>query len=269
MPSCRRAPGAGFVAPVIRLAVAVAVLGSVASVQAETIEGLLEHGKPYSAIFSLSPESGDLIGHVFRNDSAVGKAVLTHCLPNMFCQVPGAVTRPVPGRGELFKFSEAPSGWLEITRAQPAELVSGVSEHARQVKTRFGTLKVADDLTLWFKGKPVTPTVQGNAGLSIVDVQEVGKQDVAVIQSTGGTGCPALFRFVAVSAQAVQVSPEVGSCSDVIRVSRSGQAVLLHMPDAQQDVQRIYRWQMTPQHARESAPHQAQVTEQRLRVGKP
>ena len=31
-------------------------------------------GTPYSALFSASPESGDLIGYAFKNDSAAGKA---------------------------------------------------------------------------------------------------------------------------------------------------------------------------------------------------
>lgn len=34
---------------------------------AETVEGVLEKSAPYSALFSASPESGDLIGYPFKN----------------------------------------------------------------------------------------------------------------------------------------------------------------------------------------------------------
>lgn len=43
------------------------------AVQAETIEGVLEQGKVYSALFTVSPESGDLIGFAAKNQSAQQK----------------------------------------------------------------------------------------------------------------------------------------------------------------------------------------------------
>ena len=54
---------------------------------AESVEGVLEKGATYSALFSASPESGDLIGYPFKNQSAVGKAILGNCLPGMHCKV--------------------------------------------------------------------------------------------------------------------------------------------------------------------------------------
>ena len=69
---------------------------------------------------------------------------------------------------------------------------------------------------LLFKGKPVSPAIEGNNGLDIVANYEIGQSDVLLLQDTGGTACPALFRFITVSAAGVRVTPEFGTCSDII-----------------------------------------------------
>ena len=117
----------------------------------EVIEGLLEHGRPYSALFTLSPESGDLVGYAFRNDTGQGQAILTRCMPGLFCQVPKALTRRMPANISTLKFSEAPVAWFEITHAVPAQMVNG-GDLLDQTDTRFGPVRVRDDLTLLFKG---------------------------------------------------------------------------------------------------------------------
>ena len=40
---------------------------------AETAEGTLEHGAGFSALWFVSPESGDLVGHLFHNARPLGK----------------------------------------------------------------------------------------------------------------------------------------------------------------------------------------------------
>ena len=183
---------------------------------AETVEGVLEKSAPYSALFSASPESGDLIGYPFKNQSAVGKAVLAHCLPGMLCKIGKATTRNMDDTAAL-KFADNPSGWLEITQARDVGMETVVFGYEKKVKTRFGVVSVReDDNLLLFKGKPVAPAIEGNNSLSIVAQYEMGQSDVLLLQDTGGTACPALFRFITVSAAGLRATPEFGTCSEII-----------------------------------------------------
>lgn len=183
---------------------------------AETVEGVLEKSAPYSALFSASPESGDLIGYPFKNQSAIGKAILANCLPGMLCKIGKAATRNMDDTAAL-KFADSPSGWLEITQARDIGMETVVFGYDKQAKTRFGLVSVReDDMRLLFKGKPVTPAIEGNSSLSIVAQYEMGANDVLLLQNSGGTGCPALFHFITVNAAGLRATPEFGTCSDII-----------------------------------------------------
>ena len=183
---------------------------------AETVEGVLEKSTPYSALFSASPESGDLIGYPFKNQSAVGKTILANCLPGLLCKIGKATTRNMDDTAAL-KFADNPSGWLEITQARDVGMETVVFGYEKKVKTRFGLVSVReDDNLLLFKGKPVAPAIEGNNSLSIVANYEVGPSDVLLLQNSGGTACPALFRFITVSAIGLRATPEFGTCSEII-----------------------------------------------------
>ena len=84
---------------------------------AGTIEGVLEKGPSHSALLSVSPESGDLIGYAFKNQSPVGKAIFQRCLPGMLCRLGDSSTRLLNDAASL-KFDDQPSGWYEITKAR-------------------------------------------------------------------------------------------------------------------------------------------------------
>lgn len=106
--------------------------------------------------------------------------------------------------------------------------------YEKSVKTRFGVISVRpDDNLLLFKGKPIAPAIEGNNGLSIVASYEMGKQDVVLVQNDGGSACPALFRFLTITGSGIRVSPEFGTCTDIIypTVDDKG-AVNVAMPDA-------------------------------------
>ena len=183
---------------------------------AEAVEGVLEKSTPYSALFSASPESGDLIGYPFKNQSAVGKTILANCLPGLLCKIGKATTRNMDDTAAL-KFADNPSGWLEITQARDVGMETVVFGYEKKVKTRFGLVSVReDDNLLLFKGKPVAPAIEGNNSLSIVANYEMGQSDVLLLQNTGGTACPALFRFITVSATGLRATPEFGTCSEII-----------------------------------------------------
>ena len=183
---------------------------------AETVQGVLEKSAPYSALFSVSSESGDLIGYPFKNQSPVGKAILGNCLPGMLCTIGKAATRNMDNT-EALKFADQPSGWLEITQAKDVGMETAVFGYEKKAKTRYGMVSVREeDNLLLFKGKPVTPAIEGNSGLSIVADYQVGQSDVLLLQDAGGSACPAMFRFITVNAAGLRASPEFGSCSDII-----------------------------------------------------
>lgn len=183
---------------------------------AETVEGVLEKSAPYSALFRVSGESGDLIGYPFKNQSAVGKAILGNCLPGMLCKIGKAATRDMDNT-DVLKFANNPSGWLEITQAKDVGMDTVVFGYDKKFKTRFGVVSVREEGNLLlFKGKPVAPAIEGNNSLSIVAHYEMGQSDVLLLQDNGGTACPALFRFVTVNAAGLRATPEFGSCSDII-----------------------------------------------------
>ncbi len=191
--------------------------GAVATTHAaEVAEGVLEKGSTYSALLSASPESGDLIGYAFKNDSAAGKAILKSCLPGLFCKISKSTLRAMNSAPPL-KTTPEPSGWIEVTAARSAVMETTVFGYDKTAKSRYGVLSVReDDNTLLFKGKPVQPKIEGNNSLSIVASYELGKNDVFLLQNTGGTACPALFTFVTVNAAGLKATPEFGTCSDII-----------------------------------------------------
>lgn len=194
-------------------------LGSYTAAHAESIQGVLEQSGGYSALFAASPESGDLIGYPFKNDSTVGKAILAKCLPGLICSIGNASTREMRNTSAL-TFKDQPMGWKEITRASNAGMVSAINNYEKSVKTRFGTLAVAaDNVSLQMNGKPVLPGVAGNNSLSIVASYELGNADVLLVQNTGGSSCAAMYNFITLTKTSLRGSPEFGTCSDIIRVT--------------------------------------------------
>jgi hypothetical protein len=61
--------------------------------------------------------------------------------------------------------------------------------------------------------------VQGNAALHIVAHFELEGQDIVLLQDTGGTACPALYRFATLTPQGIAVTREFGTCSDLATVT--------------------------------------------------
>lgn len=200
-----------------------------ASAYTGAIDGVLEKGSTYSAIFEVSAGSGDLVGRAFKNQSPVGKAILQSCLPGLRCTIAQSTTLPMHDT-EALTFKGSPSGWLQITQARTIAMAPATHFSETKVKTRYGVLGVnADDNTLQFKGKPLSPAVEGNNSLRIVASYALGKNDVYLLQDNGGSACPALFRFATVSAAGVRVTPEFGTCSDIIYPTSDGTGVTVAM----------------------------------------
>lgn len=126
---------------------------------AETAEGTLEHGAGFSALWFVSPESGDLVGHLFHNASPAGQTILANCLPGLHCEVAGVALIEVPeAQAQSLNFSLQPSGWWLIEQAPNTDMTARMTDslpmREQTVQTRFGPLSVQDQ-QLVFQGKPV------------------------------------------------------------------------------------------------------------------
>jgi len=273
------------------LALALTVGG--ASAQAETLEGTLEKGPSHSVLWTVSPESGDLIGQVFANASQAGQTILAHCLPSLHCVAQDASTaEPTESLLTPLRFSDSPLGWWLIEQVGSAHMQQSLPMSERQLNTRHGQLSITDENLLLFNGRPVLesagkaaeppppptapqtnttartlverisawwqswwgkirsqlltllgrapvqeqatapaqpittgPTgtaeaVQGNNALRVVaHVEQEGRQDIALLENTGGSACPALYRFATLTPQGISVTPEFGTCSAIAAVT--------------------------------------------------
>lgn len=185
------------------------------------IAGVLDRRGEQGAVFEVSPETGDLVAYVFDPKSPLGQRLLSQCVRDMPCFVEGVRARPLDSQAPATKvltelgFSASPSAWLGMIDAGPARVESALEAPKSRVKTRFGEVVVQEgDSAVLVNGQTVLPAQEES--LSIVRNAPVGAEDVLLLQSGSGTACPALFRVMAVSAQGVQVSPQFGSCSDLV-----------------------------------------------------
>lgn len=190
---------------------------------AETISGVLHKGRTHSSIYTVSDRSGDLIGYLVTNQSRVGKKLLATCVPDMPCTLGGAQTRAGEGQWPD-ALADHPSGWFDILAFAEATVTSAGFEYLEKASTRFGTVEVNEESgRLFFKGKAVRPLIEANSSLSILRITEAGDRDIVLLQNTGGAACPALYRYVAVSAAGVRATPEFGTCSDLVFPVYDGQ----------------------------------------------
>ena len=60
--------------------------------------------------------------------------------------------------------------------------------------------------------------VQGNAALHVVAHFEQEGQDIFLLQDSGGTACPALYRFATLTPQGITITRDFGTCSDLATV---------------------------------------------------
>ena len=61
--------------------------------------------------------------------------------------------------------------------------------------------------------------LQGNNSLHLVAHFELPDRDIVLLQVTGGTACPALYRFATLTQQGIAVTPEFGTCSGIASIS--------------------------------------------------
>ena len=115
-------------------------------------------------------------------------------------------------------------------------LLAGSSVLAQETNTsttRFGALTVSDAGILLFKGTPVHPAVSANNSLDLGEPYQIGDADVVLVTDNGGTACPALHYFVTVRRSGAKVTPAFGTCSDLIKIRRTGDSISVSMPGFQ------------------------------------
>lgn len=192
----------------------------------ETVSGTLEQNKSYLALFTVSEGSGDLIGYAIKAQTALGKAVLKHCLMGMPCRLDQARVRTMQDSSAL-AFPDRVSGWYDVLSASSAGLDRPSIEQQKTTKTRHGLVQIDSDNVLYFKGKPVIPAYQGNASLNILRQFSIKQQDVILLENTGGSACPAQFVFATVDTTGIRLTPEFGSCSEYYTVQQDSKTSVM------------------------------------------
>jgi hypothetical protein len=107
---------------------------------------------------------------------------------------------------------------------------SASAQESNSVTTRFGAVSVSDGGVLLFKDVPVQPTVEANNRLDIGKPFQIGASDVVLVTDFGGTACPATFYFVTLTKGGAKVTPGFGTCSDLMKIKRSGNSISVSMP---------------------------------------
>ena len=120
--------------------------------------------------------------------------------------------------------SAAPSAPAPAVVASPASQNSSPGESQ---KTRYGMLTVSPENVLLLDGKPTTPRIEGNSGLSFIEKFSLGETDVVLVQDVGGSSCPAMFHIVEVNRGNNKASSAFGTCSDVVTQSVEGAKVVV------------------------------------------
>ena len=167
--------------------------------------------------------------------------------------------------------------WLGRAPADGPEQMDakGQAQAQTQVRTKSLAEPVAASL-----GNGTAEVVRGNSLLHLVAHFELPDRDIVLLQSTGGTACPALYRFATLTQQGIAVTPEFGTCSDIASIvlpdpqpGNDPEPVLSIVgfqgpsnPEAEQqrEARSLYRFALRQGKVLEMEPEQAQTQVQAL-----
>lgn len=111
-----------------------------------------------------------------------------------------------------------------------------VQASADDLVTRFGVLSTDARQMLLFNGKPVLPAIEGNNSLTFmavfrsIDPDFRRDSDVVLIQNNGGTACPAMYHVATIMSSGIEVTPEFGTCSDLIDFAKNRKELTFALP---------------------------------------
>ncbi|MCE2578777.1 hypothetical protein LDL36_09725 [Komagataeibacter sp. FNDCR1] len=123
-------------------------------------------------------------------------------------------------------------------------LVAGISTvaQAQQAQTRFGAIAVSNDKITW-RGHTLHPVLAGNSGLMLSQPIPMGNSDIVLVQSIGGSLCPATVAIVQVGQKKEHHTNFFGTCSDLVQTKVVGDTLEIRMPSMhQKGVQRTYTY---------------------------
>lgn len=126
-----------------------------------------------------------------------------------------------------------------------------LTQEPQVTSTRFGPVSVGKDKVLLFKGRPLQPKVQGNDSLDLGEPYRIGPTDVVLVIDNGGTACPFLYYFVALTKSGAKATPAFGTCAELTSVKRTGNTLSVYMPG--------YRGPLEPERERIRAARQRHV----------
>lgn len=98
--------------------------------------------------------------------------------------------------------------------------------------TPYGAISISEDKVLLVNGKPTIPVVEGDFSLSVKQhtVFQSGYA-LLIMNISGGTACPAQYRWVLLEASGPKVTPEFGTCSDLVQVTQANNSLMVTMPN--------------------------------------
>jgi hypothetical protein len=128
---------------------------------------------------------------------------------------------------------------------------SASAQEYDSITTRFGAVTVGEAGVLLFKDVPVEPRVEANNSLDLGQPYQIGAADVLLVTNNGGTACPVELYFVTVTKSGAKVTPAFGTCSDLIKIKRSGNTISVSMPG--------YRGPTMPRRSQERAARERHV----------
>lgn len=104
-----------------------------------------------------------------------------------------------------------------------------------ELPTPYGTLAVSEsdyvyEAKLQLDGIQVEPAVSGMLNISYA-FQMPDKQAALIAISKGSDQCPVIYRWIILKASGYHLSPEFGSCSELIKVSADMKALTLQTPN--------------------------------------
>ena len=134
----------------------------------------------------------------------------------------------------LSETTEKVNAQAKMPAQAPQQDVTTDPDEERQTVTRYGQLSIVGDLNnmqLLFNGKKL----RDGDGFSLSFEKKLvsGNSDIVLIMNnSGGRLCPVQYFFVTIKSDSdVQLSPEFGTCSDLIKISQNGDQVIATMPD--------------------------------------
>ncbi len=110
-------------------------------------------------------------------------------------------------------------------------LAAAAPAAADPVATRFGVMDYDDNARLLtYQGKPVR-NAEPNNGFNLYGPKAAGAYDLVMVENMGGSFCPAQYRVAVLSSAGLKLSPEFGTCSDLMDSHFDGQKLKMVQPD--------------------------------------